>query len=111
MKTSVITSNSGSSKIAQALLVVIMGSTVVLGGCQSVKSVIGKRNNGSLDYQNSQKLAPLQLPANKETGAFIPLYPTPNVGTNTLTLQNDAGKQYQLPKPERTVTVTTAPSK
>ena len=93
-----------------AMLAIILGSTLVLSGCQSVKEVIGKRDNGSLEYQQSQKLAPLQLPADAQTAAFVPLYPTPNVGVNTLELQNESGKQYKLPKPERTVAVS-APSK
>ena len=97
-------------KMLPAMLAVIVGSTVVLSGCQSVKEVIGKRNNGSLDYQQSQKLAPLQLPANAQTAPFVPLYPTPNAGVNTLELENEAGKQYKLPKPERTVAIS-APSK
>ena len=98
-----------STKILPAMLTVILGSTLVLSGCQTAKGVIGKRDNGSLDYQSSKKLAPLQLPANQNTAAFVPLYPTPSVGANTLTLQNEAGKQYQLPKPERAI-VATSPS-
>ena len=90
-------------KILPIMLTVVMGSTLVLSGCQATKSFLGKRNNGSLEYQQSQKLAPLQLPTDQQTAPFIPLYPTPNVGENTLILQNDAGKQYQLPKPERAV--------
>ena len=96
------------TKILPTLLTVILGSTSVLSGCQTAKNVIGKRDNGSLDYQSSKKLAPLQLPVNQNTAAFVPLYPTPSVGANTLTLQNDAGKQYQLPKPERAIVATSA---
>ena len=96
------------TKILPTLLTVILGSTLVLSGCQTAKNVIGKRDNGSLDYQSSKKLAPLQLPVNQNTAAFVPLYPTPSVGANTLTLQNDAGKQYQLPKPERAIVATSA---
>ena len=98
------------SKILPAVLTLVLGSTLVLSGCQSAKGFLGKRDNGSLDYQDSKKLAPLQLPVAQETAPFVPLYPTPNVGSNTLTLQNDAGKQYQLPKPERAVAVSTAPT-
>ncbi|WP_169392614.1 MULTISPECIES: hypothetical protein [Psychrobacter] len=92
-----------------ALTAVIMSSTMLLSGCQTVKGWIAKRDNGSLDYQSSKKLAPLELPANQETAAFVPLYPTPNVGANTLNLQNAAKKQYQLPKPERAVRLTQTP--
>ena len=82
-------------------MMVVLASTLVLSGCQATKDFIGKRDNGSLEYQQSKKLAPLQLPAAQETAPFVPLYPTPNAGGNTLTLQNEAGKQYQLPKPQR----------
>ena len=84
-------------------MIVVLASTLVLSGCQATKDFIGKRDNGSLEYQQSKKLAPLQLPAAQETAPFVPLYPTPNAGGNTLTLQNEAGKQYQLPKPQRAV--------
>ena len=95
-------------KMLPVVLTVVMGSTLVLSGCQSVKGFLSKRDNGSLEYQQSQKLAPLQIPADQQTAPFVPLYPTPSVGTNTLILQNEAGKQYQLPKPERAVAITTA---
>lgn len=91
-------------KMLSAVLTLILGSTVVLSGCQSVKGALGKHDNGSLEYQKSKKLAPLQLPANQDTASFVPLYPTPDMGENTLILQNDAGKQYQLPKPQRAIT-------
>ena len=84
-------------------MMVVLASTLVLSGCQATKDFIGKRDNGSLEYQQSKKLAPLQLPTAQETAPFVPLYPTPNAGGNTLTLQNEAGKQYQLPKPQRAV--------
>lgn len=84
-------------------MMVVLASTLVLSGCQATKDFIGKRDNGSLEYQQSKKLAPLELPAAQKTAPFVPLYPTPNAGGNTLTLQNEAGKQYQLPKPQRAV--------
>ena len=84
-------------------IMVVLASTLVLSGCQATKDFIGKRDNGSLEYQQSKKLTPLELPAAQETAPFVPLYPTPNAGGNTLTLQNEAGKQYQLPKPQRAV--------
>lgn len=96
-------------KIFPSMLILLLSSTFILSGCQTAKGWLSKRDNGSLEYQQSKKLAPIQLPAAQETAPFVPLYPTPNVGANTLTLQNDAGKQYQLPKPERAVTVNTAP--
>lgn len=98
-------------KMFTVMMTLILGSTLVLSGCQTAQGWLGKRDNGSLEYQDSKKLAPLQLPADQDTAPFVPLYPTPNVGANTLILQNDSGKQYQLPKPERVVTVSTVPSK
>lgn len=88
-----------------ALACVLLGSTVVLTGCQTAKGWLGQRDNGSLDYQDSKKLAPIELPAQQASAPFVPLYNTPNVGNNTLQLTNEAGKQYQLPRPERTVSV------
>lgn len=106
MKTSLMT-----SKTFTTIFTLILGSTLVLSGCQSAKGVLGKRDNGSLEYQQSKKLAPLELPVAQDAAPFVPLYPTPNLGKNTLELQNDSGKQYRLPKPERTVPVITAPTK
>lgn len=74
-------------------------ATTALTGCQNIKQVWGKRNNGSLDYQSAQKLPPIKLPANQVTADFTPLYPTPTVGENTLNLTNESGKQYKLPQP------------
>lgn len=91
------------TKVFPALLTLVLGSAFVLSGCQSAKNLLGKRDNGSLEYQQSKKLAPIELPAAQETAPFVPLYPTPNVGANTLKLQNESGSQYQLPKPQRTV--------
>ena len=95
--------SSMNTRIFPAMLTVILGSTFVLSGCQATKDFIGKRDNGSLEYQQSKKLAPLELPAAQDTAPFVPLYPTPNAGADTLTLQNESGKQYQLPKPQRAV--------
>ena len=98
MKTS-----STTAKIFPTMLTLVLGSTLVLSGCQATKNLLGKRDNGSLDYQQSKKLAPIELPAAQETAPFVPLYSTPNAGANTLTLQNESGNQYQLPKPQRAV--------
>lgn len=91
-----------------ALTCILLGSTLVLSGCQTAKGWLGQRDDGSLDYQDSQKLAPIELPAQQPTAPFVPLYETPNVGNNTLPLTNESGKQYQLPRPERTVNVAPA---
>ncbi len=103
-----MTVSSTTAKMFPAMITLVLGSTLVLSGCQATKEFIGKRDNGSLEYQQSKKLAPLELPVAQETAPFVPLYPTPNAGGNTLTLQNDSGKQYQLPKPQRAVAVSSA---
>lgn len=81
------------------LTTLILAVSVALTGCTTIKDYMGKRSNGTLDYQNSQKLDPLALPAGQQTAEFTPLYPTPHVGENTLNLTNSAGRQYELPKP------------
>ncbi len=103
-----MTVSSTTAKMFPAMITLVLGSTLVLSGCQATKEFIGKRDNGSLEYQQSKKLTPLELPVAQETAPFVPLYPTPNAGGNTLTLQNDSGKQYQLPKPQRAVAVSSA---
>lgn len=85
--------------------IVALSSTLILSGCQATKGWLGKRDDGSLAYQDSKKLAPLVLPAQQNTAAFTPLYPTPDVGANTLTLTNEAGKQFKLPPPQRAVSL------
>lgn len=72
---------------------------VVLSGCTATKNLFGKWNNGSLDYQQSKKLDPIELPTTQPKVDFTPLYPTPKVGDNTLNLSNESGSQYELPKP------------
>jgi len=97
---------SSTTKLFPVMLTLVLGSTLVLSGCQATKNLLGKRDNGSLDYQQSKKLAPIELPAVQETAPFVPLYSTPNAGANTLKLQNESGNQYQLPKPQRAVSNT-----
>ncbi|MGP9543943.1 hypothetical protein ACT3QR_02915 [Psychrobacter sp. AOP7-B1-25] len=97
---------SSTTKLFPAMLTLVLSSALVLSGCQVTKDLLGKRDNGSLDYQQSKKLAPIELPAAQETAPFVPLYSTPNAGANTLKLQNESGNQYQLPKPQRTVSNT-----
>lgn len=80
----------------------ILSSSVILTGCGTLKGWFGKRDNGTLDYQKSQKLDPIKLPANQAHAEFSPLYPTPSASQpNSLTLTNEAGKQYELPKPPK----------
>ncbi len=100
------TVSSKTTKLLPTMLTLFLGSTLVLSGCQATKNLLGKRDNGSLDYQQSKKLAPIELPAAQETAPFVPLYSTPSAGANTLQLQNESGNQYQLPKPQRAVSNT-----
>lgn len=90
-------------RTAMKALVVGITSVAVLSGCQATKGVFGKVDDGSLTYKDAKKLEPMQIPAEKETAPFVPLYPTPSVGTNTLELENESGQRYQLPPPYRQV--------
>ena len=80
-----------------------------LTGCQTIKGWTNKIDNGSLDYTQAKQLDPIKLPADQETASFIPLYPTPNVGKNTLQISNAEGNRYQLPPPRRLADSTTTP--
>lgn len=75
---------------------------VTATGCQNMKSLLAKRDNGSLDYTQAQKLPPIKLPAAQPTAPFTPLYDVPTV-TEAQPLTNDSGKQYQLPAPPKLV--------
>ena len=89
-------------KNLQKSLIITLSASVLLSGCGTMKGWLGKRDNGSLDYQQSQKLPPIKLPASQASADFVPLYETPAVGQNTLDLQNESGSQYQLPAPPKT---------
>lgn len=91
-----------------AFQVAIIGisSVAVLSGCQATRDLFGRVDDGTLDYQKAEKLEPLQLPADKETAPFVPLYPTPHVGVNTIDTENKSGQRYDLPPPYRQVPVT-----
>ncbi|MDO4450835.1 MAG: hypothetical protein Q4B79_07765 [Moraxella sp.] len=80
---------------------VILAGLIILTGCQSIKGVLSKRDNGSLDYTRSQKTAPIALPAQQATAPFVPLYDVPDVPQKITPTTNDAGTQYQLPRPPR----------
>lgn len=94
-----------SNRLLSIMKVAVIGasSLVFVSGCQATKSLFGNIEDGSLDYKKAEKLDPLQLPADQETAPFVPLYPTPAVGTNTLELENDSGKRFELPAPYRQV--------
>ena len=88
------------------LLITALMASLLLSGCNTMSNVgstlkgwLGKRDNGSLDYQAAKKLAPIELPQGQVTAEFTPLYPTPAVGENTLNVVNESGKQYRLPAP------------
>ena len=83
--------------------VITASSVAFLSGCQATKGFFGKIEDGSLAYQEAEKLDPIQLPADQETAPFVPLYPTPAVGVNTLEVENESGKRYELPPPHRQV--------
>ncbi|MFW2179783.1 MULTISPECIES: hypothetical protein [unclassified Moraxella] len=69
-------------------------------GCSTFKHKVG---DNSLDYTKTQKLAPVQLPADSQTYPFVPMYQVPESGENTLKLTGEQGKRFVLPKPISTV--------
>lgn len=78
--------------------VVALLTLTTLTGCQSLKSTLAKRDNGSLDYIHAKKLPPLNLPADLQTAPFTPLYAVPEA-TNSTPLVSPTQKQYRLPTP------------
>lgn len=93
------------TKLLTAIQVMVIGASSVafLSGCQATKGAFGRIDDGSLAYQKSEKLDPIELPADQEAAPFIPLYPTPAVGVNTLKTENESGKRFELPPPYRQV--------
>lgn len=83
------------------LTALAMMGVVLLTGCQNIKNVLGKRDDGSLDYVSATKLDPIRLPANQESAPFVPLYDVPDVAGEIVPSTNESGKQYQLPKPPK----------
>ncbi len=83
--------------LAQLTLLAVIGLS--MSACSTSKNLFGKRDNGSLKYQQSHLLAPIKLPAEQKHRPFVPLYPTIDMGKSSINLTNKAGKQYQLPKP------------
>lgn len=75
----------------------------VLAGCSSTNGLFSKFDNGSLNYQNSELLAPIELPQDQSTQPFTRIYPTIDLGESSFSVVNESGKQYQLPAPQRTV--------
>lgn len=83
--------------------ITLLGVCLILSltACSSISHRIA---DNSLDYQKAKTLAPVLLPADAQTHVFTPLYQVPpHMGENTLNLQNETGKRFQLPKPISTV--------
>ncbi len=83
--------------LAQLTLLAVIGLSV--SACSTSKNLFGKRDNGSLKYQQSHLLEPIKMPVEQKNRPFVPLYPTLDMGKSTINLTNEAGKQYRLPKP------------
>ncbi len=83
--------------LIQLTIVAVLG--VSLSACSTTKNLFGKRDNGSLKYQQSHLLDPIKMPVEQQNRPFVPLYPTVDMGKSSINLTNSAGKQYQLPKP------------
>ncbi|WP_066804818.1 hypothetical protein [Moraxella oblonga] len=81
------------------LTALMLVASVMATGCSTIKAYTSKRNDGSLKYQQSQKLDPIQLPVGQQTADFTPLYATPQVEGGLSNFTNEAGRQYELPKP------------
>lgn len=85
-------------------LIILLGlsSALCLSACQSTKTLLGKRDNGSLDYRQTQKLDPILLPQEQRAPMpiFVPIYDTPDITSEQVDpFTNATGTQYQLPKP------------
>lgn len=85
----------------QKISTVLLVSLLALTGCQAIKTTIGKRDNGSLDYANAKRLDPIRLPAGQATTPFVALYDVPQAPTQTALPTNSTGTQYQLPAPPK----------
>ena len=60
-------------------------------------------DNSSLDYQKARTLAPLKLPADQQTRAFVPIYPTPPVQPSVdggPIVSNTKGNRFVMPAPK-----------
>ncbi|MBN6743423.1 hypothetical protein JKG47_23805, partial [Acidithiobacillus sp. MC6.1] len=69
----------------------VLMASVVLTGCTATKNILSKRDNGSLDYRDEKKLAPIQLPAQQPAAEFTPLYNTPDSVSQLPDFINDSG--------------------
>ncbi len=82
-----------------ALVSLLAMLALSLSACSTSKNLFGKRDNGSLKYQQSHLLEPIKMPVEQKNRPFVPLYPTIDMGKSSINLTNEAGKQYRLPKP------------
>lgn len=80
-------------------MIALTVAVAILTGCAATKSVLAKRDNGSLDYRTAKTLDPIKLPVNQPAAEFIPLYQTPKANGALPNFVNESGKQYQLPRP------------
>ncbi len=81
-------------------LAALMTATLLaVTGCSATKGLFSKYDNGSLDYRDSAKLPPVKLPASQQAAVFVPLYQTPAVTGELPEYKNEAGRQYELPRP------------
>lgn len=87
-------------KILSQMIALVLFGGMVLTGCTTVKDWVAKRNDGSLAYQNSRQLPPIQLPLEQETAAFVPFYQVPQV---TPQPTDESQPQYQLPIPPKVI--------
>ena len=83
-------------KISKKIVITPVLAVSWLTGCSTFRNNVG---DNSLDYQQATALPPVQLPVDSQARAFVPLYQVPQVGQNTLTLENEKGKRFELPKP------------
>lgn len=83
-------------KIIMQMTMGVVLASVAITGCSTIKQSV---SDNSLAYTKTQKLPPLQFPADAQALTFTPLYHVPESGTNTLNLENEKGKRYEVPKP------------
>lgn len=76
--------------------VAMISTGLGMTGCNTFKQRVGDH---SLDYTQTRRLAPIELPADAQTLPFTPLYQVPAAGTNTLKLANATGTRFDLPAP------------
>lgn len=86
----------------RGMLVAVLGIGVSGGivGCTTFKQRVGDH---SLDYTQTRRLTPIELPVGTQTLPFTPMYHVPEAGANTLKLANATGTRFELPAPVSSV--------